>query len=393
MSDLLYLSIQYIRYHSKKLFALILAITLVSWLPIGIQSIVNQTADQLLSRAEQTPLIIGASGSPLELSLGSLYFRSHPASNLNYSELQKVEEGGLATAIPLYFRFHAQGHPIVGTSPDYLDYRKLRFSSGRPMALLGEAILGAEVARVTGLKVGDYIISSPESVFDIAGVYPLKMPVVGILVPSLSPDDKAVFVDIKTSWVIEGLGHGHQDLNNKKASRQILKKEGNNIVANASVRQYNEITKNNLESFHFHGNNDTHPLSAIIPIPKDKKSSTLLLGRYLEENKDTQIVRSKKVIGELLDTVFTVRDYIVIGVFIIALSTAAIALLVFYLSLQLRQAERFTLSHIGAGRIQIYCLMATEVITVLLISVGLSALLTLGTQHFGIQLLQTLLLT
>ena len=393
MNDLFYLSIQYIRHHRNKLLALILAITLVGWLPIGIQSIVKQTADQLLSRAEQTPLIIGAGGSPLELSLGSLYFRSHPTSNLNYSELKRVEDGGLATAIPLYFRFHAQEHPIVGTSSDYLDYRKLRLAAGRPMALLGEAVLGAEVARVTGLKVGDYIISSPESVFDIAGVYPLKMPVVGILAPALSPDDKAIFVDIKTSWVIEGLGHGHQDLNNQQASSQILKKEGDNIVANASVRQYNEITQDNLASFHFHGNNDSHPLSAIIPIPKDKKSSALLLGRYLEENKDIQIVRSRKVIGELLDTVFTVRDYIVAGIYIIAFSTAAIALLVFYLSLQLRQAERFTLSHIGAGRMQIYYLMATEVITVLLISAGLSAVLTLGTQHFGIQLLQSLLLT
>ncbi len=48
-------------------------------------------------------------------------------------------------------------------------------------------------------------MSSPESVFDITGVYPLKMNVVGILQPTGTPDDDAVFVDVKTAWVIGGL--------------------------------------------------------------------------------------------------------------------------------------------------------------------------------------------
>ena len=82
-----------------------------------------------------------------------------------------------------------------------------------------------------GLGVGDYVISSPESVFDLAGVYPLKMPVVGVLAPSFSPDDEAVFVDIKTTWVIQGLGHGHQNLNSRESIGQILKRDGDNIVA------------------------------------------------------------------------------------------------------------------------------------------------------------------
>ena len=65
--DLLYLSLQYVRCHRAKLAVLTLAITLVSWLPIAIQSMVEQTAQQLLARADNTPLVIGAPGSPLEL--------------------------------------------------------------------------------------------------------------------------------------------------------------------------------------------------------------------------------------------------------------------------------------------------------------------------------------
>ena len=62
MNDLLYLSWQYIRHHKNKLLTLIFAITLISWLPIAIKSVVDQTAAQLLDRANSTPLVIGAPG-------------------------------------------------------------------------------------------------------------------------------------------------------------------------------------------------------------------------------------------------------------------------------------------------------------------------------------------
>lgn len=393
MKDLLYLGLQYIRHHRLKLLVLTFAITLVSWLPVAIQSIVDQTASQLLDRADNTPLVIGAPGSPLELSLGSLYFRARTPQVLSFDELQKVEATGHATAIPLYYRFRAQDHPIVGTSPDYFDFRGLTLASGRAVAMLGEAVIGAKVAEATGLAVGDHIISSPESVFDLAGVYPLKMPIVGVLAPSFSPDDEAVFVDVKTTWVIQGLGHGHQDLNRREALGQILKREGDNIVANASVRQFNEITPDNIDSFHFHGDNADNPVSAIIPVPRDDKAAALLLGQYLEEREDVQIVRSRRVIGELLDTVFTVRDYVVVGIAIVALATATVAMLVFYLSLRLRKGERFTLARIGASDLQIQLLMAAELVSVLLLSGLLAALLIILTRHYGIALLQQILLT
>jgi len=393
MRDTLYLSLQYIRHHRVKLLVLTFAITLVSWLPMAIQSIVEQTAVQLLERAQKTPLVIGSPGSPLELSLGSLYFNSKTSSTLPYSEISTLEQTGYARAIPLHYRFRVQNYSVVGTSPGYFEYRALRLETGRPVAILGEAVIGAGVASTMGLSVGDHVITSPESVFDLAGVYPLKMSVVGVLAPSLSPDDDAIFVDIKTSWVIQGLGHGHQELNNHESLGQILKREGDNIVANASVRQFNEVTRENLNSFHFHGDTANNPISAIIPIPHSEKSAALLLGHYLEERDDVQIVRSRQIIADLLGTVFTVRDYIIVGIGLIAVATGFVALLVFYLSLRLRKGERYTLARIGASNLQIQVMMATEVITVLLVSALLSFCLTLITRHYGITLMQQLLLS
>ena len=141
---------------------------------LAIKTTQGITVVVLLQRAEQTPLVIGAPGSPLELSLGSLYFRADTPATLSWAEVAALEQTGFARAIPLYYRFRAQQHPIVGTTPDYFDFRGLRLAAGRQPALLGEAVIGAAVAEAGGLGVGDHVISSPESVFDLAGVYPAE---------------------------------------------------------------------------------------------------------------------------------------------------------------------------------------------------------------------------
>ena len=56
------------------------------------------------------------------------------------------------------------------------------------------------------------MLSSPAGAFDVAGTFPLKMKVVGVLAPTGTADDEAVFVDLKTAWVIAGLAHGHTDV-------------------------------------------------------------------------------------------------------------------------------------------------------------------------------------
>ena len=120
MRDLLYLSLQYIRHHRVKLLVLTFAITLVASLPIAIQSIVDQTAAQLLQRAENTPLVVGAPGSPLELSLGSLYFRAKTPNTLPYSELATLEATGHGRAIPLYIAFMCRTTLLSAPAPTIL---------------------------------------------------------------------------------------------------------------------------------------------------------------------------------------------------------------------------------------------------------------------------------
>jgi len=393
MKDVLYLAWRYLAYHRIKSAILIAAITLIVYLPVGLNVIVGQSAEELTARADATPLLVGAKGSPLELALNSLYFETETPELTTQAEAIRIAETGLAQPIPLYVRFQSRQFPIVGTTLEYFDFRQLDFVAGRPMAVLGECVLGAKAAEELDVGLGGSVVSSPESVFDLAGVYPLKMKVVGVLAPSYTADDEAVFVDLKTTWVIEGLVHGHQDLSTPEAASGVLKREGDTITANASVVQFNEITEDNIDSFHFHGDHSDYPISAIIAVPNDEKSSTILMGRYEGEEERSQIVQPITVMNELLDTILTIQGFVVGAILLVAIATLATAALVFMLSLRLRRREIETMTKIGGSKIHIGSLLASEVVAVLVAGVLLAGGLTLLTSQFGAGIIRALLLS
>ncbi len=389
----LYLAWRYLVCHWIKTGILVLSITLIVYLPAGLRVLIGQSAEELTARAEATPLLVGAKGSPLELVLNSLYFESESPATLSYSAVSRVAETGLATPIPLYVRYHARGRRIVGTTPDYFEFRRLRLAAGRSMVGVGECVLGARVARTLGLGPEDAIVSSPETVFDLAGVYPIKMRVAGILRPAHTPDDDAIFVDVKTAWIIEGLCHGHRDLTAPEAMSTVLKREEKNIVANASVVQYTEITASNADSFHFHGDQATFPITAIIAVPRNPKSGTILRGRYQGPDEVSQIVTPAETIEELLRTILTVESYVIAAMVAVGLSTVATAALVFMLSLRLRRREIETMVKIGGCRLRIAAVIGWEVAIVLVLSATLAALLSLVTSAFGSAAIRALILS
>ena len=161
------------------------------FLPAATPLLVTDSAEALTPRADRTPLLLGSAGSPLELVLNALYFHPERPPPLTHGDFEALRATSLARAIPMYTRFHSRGDPIVGTALEYFDFRKLALAEGRWMGILGECVVGARVAAEHGLSVGGSVLSSPETVFDIAGVYPLKLRVTGILQPGGSADDNA----------------------------------------------------------------------------------------------------------------------------------------------------------------------------------------------------------
>ncbi len=355
-----FLAFAYLRYHWVRSLVLVLVLALILVVPLATRILLAESEASLTARAEATPLLLGRRGSALDLNMAALYFSDDRPDDLPMAEVEAVWESGLATPIPLHTAFETNGFRIIGTSLDYFDFRNLKVAQGRGLAVLGEAVVGAAVARDLDLAIGDTLVSAPQNLFDLGGVYPLEMPVVGILAETNTPDDEAVFVDIKTTWVIAGIGHGHQDV---VTAADLA--AGADVTAAASIEQYQRITPENIDSFHFHGDTDGYPVSAVIVVPPDARSATILQGRYLDPEGTSQLVQPGRIVQGLVDRIFRIRVVLDVVTGIIALAALAALGLAIFLSFRLRAREVETAVKLGARRGMVFQLLAAETLLIL----------------------------
>lgn len=368
LKGILFLGIRYLSRNRVKTALLVGAFTVILFLPPLIGMVVSEVRSHLHARAEATPLIVGRAGSPLELAFNGLYFSKPKVKTLSYGDAAKISGDGSAQTIPLYARFRVGENRIVGTSLDYFEFRNLKIAEGRQLIRVGECVIGSRMAKQNGLKPGDSVISSAETLFDLAGVYPLKMKICGVLEPSGTADDRAVFVDLRTAWIIEGLGHGHLDAKKTGKDQRLASVEKNSTIKlNASVAEYNEVTPKNADQFHFHGEEGDLPVSAIIVIPKTAKSQAILKAHYANSN-ELQIISPAKEMDDLFATVFTVQRMVTWILWAIGIAALVIGGLVFLLSYRLRISEFENLRNIGADPATTRALIIFEAAFVILCS-------------------------
>lgn len=375
LSSLLFLVSAYIRFHPAKSMLVIISLVMMISLPGGVGMIVDKFEDHLKSRSEKTPFVLGREGSQLDLVLHSLYFLGAAPGTISYGTIEPLREENLASIYPMLQLKTASKVPVVGIEFEYLGFRGLRVEAGRPISMLGEAVVGWSASKKLGISVGDSVITDAENVFDIAGAYPLKLKICGILEKSGTPDDDVIFTGLKTAWIIEGIGHGHQPIDENTPGELLINNDSdpNTLQANAAVLPYTEITSENIAKVHFHGDPSDFPISAALVIPPDNKASSILEGRFLNINQGIQLVDPKMEIDELLSVVFQIKSFFEAQMWIVTISTFLLIGLVISLSLRLRTREMATYFVMGCSKSSQVQLLVAEVVVYILISVVISA--------------------
>jgi putative ABC transport system permease protein len=364
MRSVLLLALRYLRFNKIKTAILVFSVAVAVFLPLAVHLLVRDYQRDLLARAKATPLVAGAPGSRLDLVLHGLYFRGKPAHDLTMSDVDAINSSGLALGLPILNKHSAGGLPIVGTCLEYFDFRGLRVAAGAGMTRLGDCVLGAAAAETLGLRPGDTLMSDPENVLDLAGSYPINMRVTGIFAATGTADDGAVFVDIKTVWLIMGIMHGHQDAVTADPSL-LLGRDAGNVTAGAGLLPYQEVTPENIGSFHMHGDPATFPVGAILVSPHDEKSAAILRGRYQDPKATVQLLVPQQVVAETLDLVFRVKRFFDAQALLVGAAMGLLLALVVLLSLRLRRGEMETMFKIGCARRMMFWLQATEILIVL----------------------------
>lgn len=377
MSGVLRLTWRYLCFHRVRTIILLACLSLTFLLPIYLHVLIRAYESSLTERARETPLVLGPRGNQFELVLRTLYFTgtAKDDTGITLAVQQEVEAHQRATVIPLHLGYSARDFPVVGTSLDYFKHRRLHPVRGTLPLVLGDALLGYDVAGELQLGPGDSLLTDQTSLYNIAAEQPLKLKVTGVLPRQGTPDDRAVLVDVKTAWVIGGIGHGHDDLEEPENQGQLLGREDDgSLIGSAAVAPYREITEANIGSFHFHGEPTALPLSSLIVVPHGNKEATILKGHY-QLSQTVQLVAPVAVVEDLLAIVFKVKHFFDVSFGLVLTMTALFLLLVMVLTWKLRQRERETLVRIGCARMIVVWLQISELTLLLLAGLALAALL------------------
>ena len=167
-------------------------------------------------------LIVGATkGGRLQIVLNTVYHLSTPVENIPYSYYKEFtrdadRKGKFAdyvqTAIPYCLGDSYQEFRVVGTTPEMFDAfeyapgQRYEFAEGRNFEHdhYFEGVIGSLVARKTGLKIGDEFEPTHGVENDGQGHKHDAFKVVGILAPTGTPNDRALFVNMEGFYLLQG---------------------------------------------------------------------------------------------------------------------------------------------------------------------------------------------
>ena len=149
------------------LLLMIVAIALSTALLLGVERLRHQVRAGFAQSISGTDLIVGARTSPVQLTLSTVFHLGGVTHGMSWASAQRIAAHPLvAWTIPVSLGDSHRGFPVLATSEDYFrhfrygDRRALALADGRPFGAVFETVLGAEVARRLGYRVGDRIVLS-----------------------------------------------------------------------------------------------------------------------------------------------------------------------------------------------------------------------------------------
>jgi putative ABC transport system permease protein len=180
----------------------------------------SQLARGLTRDAQGVDLVVGAKGSPLQLILSAVYHVDVPTGNVPLAAVAQLRANRLVqAAIPVALGDNHRGFRIVGTEPALVDQYGARIAQGELWQGELQAVVGAEVARATGLApgarfFGAHGLSAAGTIHEDA-----EYRVVGVLAPTGTVLDRLLLTDLRSVWRV------HEGEAADPDERQILEAE------------------------------------------------------------------------------------------------------------------------------------------------------------------------
>ena len=340
--------------------SLVLAsIALSTVLLLGIERLRQDVRQNFSAAVSGTDLIVGARTGPVELLLYAVFRIGSASNNIRYSSVMALaQHRAVAWVVPLSLGDSHHGFAVLGTSEGYFEHfrhgerQALRLAQGRAFAGLYEVVLGADVARQRGYRLGQpLVLSHGDGQLEANDHADKPFAVVGILAPTGTPVDRTLHISLQAMEALHvdftgGARLPGQTLDARQAAAQDLTPRS---VTAALVGLKNRAAvfgvQRDVAAFR------DEPLLAILPgVALDQLWELVALGE-----------RGLQAMSAL------------VGVVSLAALVAVIAA-----GLNERRRELAILRAVGAGPRQLLLLLATEGALVTLAGVALGAILLWG---------------
>jgi putative ABC transport system permease protein len=348
-------------------------------------------------------IVGGKNGSKLELVLSCVYHIGIPDEPIPWSYYKKFivstdkngqpQPGQFASrvklAAPICLGDNYQGYRVLATTPEFFDFEfetghGYEFAEGERFQSKNffHAVIGAEVARKTGLALGD-TFQPTHSITEEgdAHIHHDEFTVVGILKPTGTPNDRVLLINVEGFYLLEhhakevepakkqaGVGSLFQtaaiDFDRSFRPDGGLKKTPDpfSLVAHAQEHPAHD---------HHHHHHD-HPRD---PLPESQREVTAILVRCqtiegpvpglsagadyeagvlvreINEGNEAQAAQPSPVIFNLMTKLVTPMQWILLGLTILTVIVAGIGIMVsIYNSMAGRRHEIAVMRALGASR-------------------------------------------
>ncbi len=182
----------------------VLSVALSTFLLLAVERVRHDVRDSFSQSVSGTDLIVGARTGAVQLMLYSVFRIGSATSNIRWSSVQALERNkAVAWVVPISLGDSHRGFPVVATTSAYFEHfrhgdrQALVLAEGQPFSAIFDAVLGAEVAKRLGYRLGERVVLSHGS-GEIAGNDHTDKPfkVVGILAPTGTPVDRSVHIGL-----------------------------------------------------------------------------------------------------------------------------------------------------------------------------------------------------
>ena len=192
--------------------ALVVAVTLLG---NGVRRGIVQASDPF------GVLVVGAKGSAQQLVLSTILLQDEPVGNMPRAVYERLRtDERVALAVPLAMGDNVEGARIIGTNQDFFTLQPsanaaptFQLAQGQLFAAEFEAVVGSTAAARLGLTLGDTFAPQHGVARGLpSDNHDTEHRVVGILQPTNSPYDNAVFTSLESVWHVHEEGEEEQAL-------------------------------------------------------------------------------------------------------------------------------------------------------------------------------------